>query len=452
MTSPAHADPETSVVFVRAGVEVARTKMPGHLLEINLPKSVDLRRSPGGEIHLVESLDPLLECCGQIALPWVNRHGPGLSVLDVPPPAPFNAADLITMWQARNRLTARRRPHTSGSVAWSRLERVLGNDVDWGTMEDAVRVAAKTLAAWPVRAIPAVTWAPVDRAGGRLLVGLTERSTRSHRLQSGHQGVPSITARRSTLPEVRTLHALTAVAALLAERLADVPGLDQEPELRERLIGLFRQVGAKSNPTRPLADPPPSAWPAPLRATYIACLRALTTVLDLGPGDQHAPLAEVWELYQAWVAETVRNALDTVLAGALRTAPRGSCIGRWADGSGVVELHYQPRIPATGALQILGSRYSAAVGNLEPDLFLVRMDASATAAIVLDAKKRSSLMTRDDLTSNASKYLWGIRLTAAPQQVPVISGAVMVSPLGGPVSALDEGLADVLRGDLGGWC
>jgi len=431
----------TTVVFFRAGVEVARTEVAGHVLELDLPKSIELRRAGSGAVHLIESPDPLYECCGQLPLPWVDRYGPHLSTLEVPPPFPFNGSDVATMWRARNRLVSKRRPPTSGEAEWSRLRVLVGDRVDWSALEAAVVTAGALLNAWPTRPAPAVTWLPVDRAGGRVLVGMTERAARSHRMPGAAPRTPAVTARRTSVPRDRTLHALTAVAALLGERILAVPVLAAEPDLRDRLAGLFRRVASRSDPDRPVADPPPSAWPSPMSGAYSTCVRALATVRDLGPGNQSAPLSELWELYEVWTAQTVLGAIESVLGPGGVTS--GSRIGRWTDGSALIELHYQARIPASGSVEILGEKYSAAVGDLIPDLLLVRRDGGVNNALVLDAKKRSSEMASDDLTANASKYLWGIRRSDSPGTVPVLACAVMLAPLGGPAAGMAHGLADV---------
>lgn len=437
--------PQTTVSFVRGGVEIANAQVPGYLLQIDVPRSVELRRQPSGDVQLVESPDPLLECCGEILLPWVNRSGAGSSTLTVPSPTPFQPADIETMWQARNRLVSRRRPPTSGAAEWSRLERAVRRDVDWAALDEALRSATLLLAKWPIKIGPAVAWLPFDRTGGRLLVGATEGSVRAHRLPPGTARSPAITARRTAAPSDRTLHALTAVTSLLADRLGTVVGLEHVPDLRDRLVGVFREVAARSNPSRPVADPPPSAWPSPFLSTYSTCLRALSTVRNLGPGNQTAPLSEVWELYQAWVAETIREALDAALGTGLPTGKSATCIGRWRDGVAMVELHYQPRIPTHGKCHLMAEDFVAAIGDLEPDLMLVRAEGTVVRSLVLDAKKRSTAMLAEDLTVNASKYLWGIRRHVSPNVVPVIEGAVMVAPLGGPAAVLRGGLADVLQ-------
>jgi len=444
VTAPDTTGPTTTVGFYRAGVEVARETVPGYLLEIAPPASVQLRRPAAGEVHLVEDDDPFLECCGRLLLPWVNRHGPGTTVMDIPPPLPFDNDDLRTMWTARNRLTMARRPPTSGDAEWARLRRSVGSDVDWQLLELAVWNASVTLSNWPARSIPSVQWLPTDRTGGRILVGVTERSPRSHALPSGPSGMPALTARRSAAAQPRTLHALAAVAALLANALEAVPGINQDPFIRDRLTGLFRRVAQRSLPSTPVADPPPSSWPRPLSATYAACVRALTVITAVGPGSSSAPLSELWELYQAWCAEALRAAITAILGPSGVTSPSTSCIGQWSDGSATVELHYQPKITTGGAFSALGQKYQAAISDLEPDLLLLRQDGNTVRRLVLDPKKRSGLLGVDDLTLNASKYLWGIRAADQPARAPILQGVLLLAPLGGAASAHAYGLADTL--------
>lgn len=443
MTTPSKT---TAVQFIRAGVSVASLDIPGHLLEIDLPKSVQMRRLSPGAVQIVESTDPLLECCGRLTLPWVDKSGPHVSYLDVPTPAPFTDDDVVVMWEARNRLSAERRPPTSGNVAWSELKSVLQDKIDWESMEFAITAARRLITAWPSRAEPAVEWQPVDRPGGRLLVGVTERNAANHARPAGSMRAPSVTARRTTVAHNRTLHALAAVSAILAQRVLDVRELNSLPEIRDGLSGLFRRVAHRSNPSKPIADPLPSTWPPAFARAYSAILRALAALEATGPGTSHSPLAELWELYQAWAANAVREAMRAELGPPQEGSVAGSCLGRWQDRDGWVELHYQAYIPAGGgSLSVLGRSYLAAIGALSPDLMLVRTAGQCCRTLVLDAKKRSAEMLADDLTVNASKYLWGIRRTDASDIVPVIEGAVMLAPLGGIRSNNRIGRADVCR-------
>lgn len=438
--------PAAAIGFVRAGVQVASVDIPGHLLEIELPKSVEMRRLSSGGVQIVESSDPLLECCGRLTIPWVDKYGPHVTYLDVPPPTPFTDGDVGAMWEARNRLSVERRPPTSGNVAWSELKGVLQGKIDWESMEFAVTTARRLIATWPSNPEPAIEWRPVDRPGGRVLVGVTERNAANHARPAGSTKAPSVTARRTTVSRDRTLHALAAVAAILADRLNAMRELDSMPEIRDGLSGLFRRVAQRSSPSKPLADPPPSTWPPAFARTYSAILRALATLEATGSGSNHSPLSELWELYQAWAAVAVRDAMRAELGPPKEGSVQGSCLGRWQDGDGCVELHYQAYIPAErGSLTVLGRTYVAAIGALSPDLIVLRSEGSSHGMLVLDAKKRNSGMLTEDLTVNASKYLWGIRRTDTPDVVPAILGAIMLTPLGGTRPKSGIGLADVYR-------
>lgn len=429
----------TTVVFVRAGVEVARAELPGHLLEIELPNSVVLERVASNHARIIESSDPLLECCGLIELPWVSSTGLGVASLSVPPPAPFEDDDITTMWRARNRLTRRRRIPTSGAAAWSALERVVGPSVDWTAVEQALAAASGLLSQWPRQHLPTVRWLPPERSGGRELVAVTERSSRVHR-SPGAERRPAETARRTTRCADQTLHALAAVTHLLAERIHHLPGIDAEPELRDALVATFRRVAARSHSARRAVDPPPSVWPNTFVVAYAECLRALSAARVIGPGERSAPLSEVWELYEAWTAEHFSEAISLVLGERQRSA-EVTCIGRWVDGAGTVELHYQAHFPTSGPRGLLGQEYTAAIGDLFPDLCLIRVEGGKARMLVLDAKKRSGLLPLDELVAHTSKYLWGIRRADAVVDVPALERVVLLAPLGGVQAGRLEGRA-----------
>lgn len=429
----------TTVVFVRAGVEVARAEAPGHLLEINLPSSVVLERIAPDHVRLVETSDPLLECCGLVGLPWVSSTGLGVASLLVPSPAPFTDDDITVMWQARNRLTARRRAPTSGAAAWSALERAVGQSVDWPSVEQALAAASQLLGQWPRQNLPTVRWLPPERTGGRELVGVTERSKRVHRAPGAGRR-PAETARRTTRSADQTLHSLAAVAHLLAESIYHLTGIDSEPVLRDAVVGTFHRVAVRSHSARRAADPPSSVWSDTFVTTYSACLRALATANALGPGQESAPLSEVWELYEAWTAEHLLEEISLVL-GESQPSKNDTCIGRWSDGAGTIELHYQPHFPTSGPRTLLGHEYTATIGDLVPDLCLVRVEGGAARMLVLDAKKRAGGLLLDDLVTHSSKYLWGIRRVDAIGTTPVLEQVVLLTSVGGVNAGRAEGRA-----------
>ncbi|KIR64603.1 hypothetical protein [Micromonospora haikouensis] len=429
---------------------MADVEIPGHLLEVDLPASVQIHRLADGRTQLIETNDPLHECCGILLLPWISRDGPGVSTLSVPPPAPFGPADLEQMWHARNEITSLRRPPTSGSAAWSRLERHLGPRIHWAALEAAVHAASALLANWPIAGAPEVRWVPFDRPGGRILLSKTERTAKAHALAHPARRAPATTARRHIVAQPRKLHALMAVGSLLSRELEAVTALAAVPEIQARMVGLFRRLAVNSKPSSPVADPPPSVWPATMAGTYSSCLRALSEVRNIGAGGAHAPLSELWELYEAWVAYSIRTALIKLIGPPQPHTADGSCLGRWADGDGVLELHYQAVIPPYRAgrrehgFSVFGERYVAAVGELRPDLLLVRSGPGETTAIIIDAKKRQAPVSTDDFTVSTSKYLWGVRRASKPDAVAAIQQCVLMAPLGGPVAPLPSGRANVL--------
>jgi hypothetical protein len=196
-----------------------------------------------------------------------------------------------------------------------------------------------------------------------------------------------------------------------------------------------------------VADPAPSGWPALFTSAYSTCLRLLSTLNDVGAGTSLAPLSEVWELYEAWVVEQTLAALVTVLGGSVPVGASDSCVGRWNDGTGQVELHYQPSVPPATSPRpatLLGTAYVTVLGGLKPDALLVRRDGDLVRSVVIEVKKRSGVMDSDDFTTHSSKYLWGIRSAEMPSEVPALTGVAIVAPLGGPSAALPEGRADVL--------
>src|SRR5262249_18101419 len=136
---------------------------------------------------------------------------------------------------------------------------------------------------------------------------------------------------------------------------------------------------------------------------------ALTELTILGAGEDTAPLSELWELYQAWVAEESLAHLETLLGAAGSSRRRPSLLGRWSDGR-EIELHYTARVPAARGrvLSLCGNELYAAIGDLEPDLILAARVAGTMRMLVIDPKKRPYL-DPGTVTVEASKYLWGIR-------------------------------------------
>lgn len=433
----------TRVRFIRGGVAISETELPGTLLEFELPTSVSASRTRGS-VDLIESGDPTLECCGELTLPWASPTDHGVERLRIDAPAPFVNSDLRTMWEARNRLVLRHRPPTGGDADWASLALVDYDGLAWEQLGRARDVAQVLLARWPTHPIAETEWRPLDRPGGRLLVAETERTLKNHAVDLGDRVSPAKTARRYSRPEDRRLLGLALLATLAAERLSSETALDEHPALKSSLIDLFRRVAWRSYPAWPVRDPPPSTWPSGMAAAHVALLRLLTTLRDKGVGESSAPLSELWELYQSWLAESLAQALDHALGPRITSHSSGSRIGVWPDGAGEVELRYEPQFStALGGrgTDVLGRRLVGVIGTLRPDLVMARREGGEWRAVVVDAKKRSAPLEVDDLSIEASKYLWGVRFEGSKAVVPVLSAVFLGSPVGGQAAAHSEGRA-----------
>lgn len=431
----------STVRFLRSDLPLAQVEVPGQLLEINLPVSVSLRRTEQG-FDLIESSDPWLECCGRLAIPWMGAGQFGVTYLDVPPPEPFTEAAVTEMWKARERLELKKRPPTSGNVPWAKLAPAKLMGVSWPDLSAAVDAALGLLGHWPQRQRFGPSWGPLERGSGRILAGTTERSRAALANASKNPDLPGKVARSHGISQDVSLAALTTVSLLVAQRIARYEPLQSVmPGLADELAAIFRRVAVRSRPTQIRSDPPASTWPARMRASYASSLRLLTVFEDVGPGESHAPLTELWELYEAWVSERLIDGL-TMRLGA-PTHASGTSTWTWSLGSSKFGVVLQPVIPAATSndyFDVLGSSLMGVVASSRPDILYVAQSPRQTVLKVLDAKKRKNAMIPEELTVNASKYLWNVRHVDAVDDV-AIEEVLLVSPLGGPSAAHQVGRA-----------
>lgn len=444
--SPSGRKPGIRVRFIRGGIAIAEQLVFGTLLEVNLPSSVNLVRHPGG-IDFVESSDPTLECCGRLALPWVHGEDYGVEYLNVPPPRPFSVDGVRAMWEARNRLRAKRRPPTSADAAWASLSASLSDTkLAWTEMRIAANSAMALLAEWPTDPVPTVNWVPFERARGRILIRETERSVHSGFAPATGSRIPTNVATAAFSRERRKLNGLAIITAMVAERIS-VTGINvlgaNGPIVA--LSDLFRRVSAYARPAHPNADPPTSTWPAPMRILYSASIRVLTQLDDIGSGESPAPLSELWELYEAWVTERLLAAMSHKYGEPMKD--KNGNVWRWLVEGEEWAIWDQPVIlpqaPQTQSGRMLGRDLVGIIGASKPDVLLGRRVEESTSFVVIDAKKRKKPMTTDDLTVNASKYLWNIRDNSLIDEA-IVDAVHLISPLGGPVSASRSGRAHVI--------
>ncbi|WP_271175442.1 hypothetical protein [Leifsonia poae] len=365
-----------------------------------------------------------------------------MAYLDVPPPEPFSQSAITEMWEARGRLELKKRPPTSGEAAWANLAAVSVKGFSWPELSSAVDAAVALLGHWPQYDRVVAAWGPMERGNGRILNGTTERARAALANASTKPKLPAKVARSRGEKADEKLAGLSAICILVAEKIATFePFQSKAPLLAEQLVGLFRRVAAKSRPRSPRADPPASTWPPRMRHAYASSVRLLTEFEDSGAGDRHAPLSELWELYEAWVSERVLDGLTNRFGTPVHEVNSASWI--WMAESRRIAVYLQPSIPGASGKQgfrALGAVLEGVIATSRPDILFVRESNSESVLKVIDAKKRKKTMIPDDLTVNASKYLWNIRHASASEDF-AIEEVLLVSPLGGPDAAHGEGRA-----------
>jgi hypothetical protein len=430
----------TTVSYLRRDVVIAQTVLDGRLLPIQLPTSVTASYGTG-QVELVEVDDPTLECCGRLTLVTYDEDGEmAVSHLDVPPPPPFSKADLLDMWTARNRLDVARRPPTSGDADWSAVLLSPAFQIRLSMMPSALASARDLLRRWPAR--PAITHRtmPIERRGGR--VDLLQTARARHRrpgVAIGDRTVPGETVRVFGERRHTKCGSVAAIADLLRHRanaVLAVPAAIPSEADRRAVLAPLGGVSEMAAVPRGRVDGPPSTWPHALQTFYSRAATALAEVEVVGAGDDSAPLSELWELFQSWVAERTL-ALMTDILGPPKPVAKSSCLGRWTHGAEIIELHCEPTIPAGPGqfIAICGVPVHAVVGDLRPDVLIaVRTSQGGPQMLAVDPKKRPHLDS-ETLTTEASKYLWGIRSSGA------VCGVVLVAPSGGVSSKRTAGLA-----------
>jgi hypothetical protein len=429
-----------AVRYHRAGAIIVETTIDGHLLPLTLPPTVTARHGPG-RIDLLEDPDPTRECCGRLTLVTI-ADDKELTVqhLSVPPPPPFADHDVRAMWEARNRLQLRRRDPISGEADWSETALDPALRVRLDQLPRAIGSARLLLSRWPVRHVTRSQVLPVEQRGGREdLLATSGLGDRAGLLLHSGRLLPTRTVRRFGDTERRRCGSVSTIAELLratADSFLAAPNAVPETSVRRRLLTPLAAVADAAIPAKGSVDEPPSTWPHVMQHFYSRAAIALTELEILGAGEDTAPLSELWELYQAWVAELILTQLENELGLTNVPRRRGALLGRWQDASGQIELHYTPTIPAKPGkfYEICGTKLHAVIGDLEPDLILGARVNATTRILIIDPKKRPFLDS-GAVSVEASKYLWGIR--GADRRV----GVVLVAPSGGVNASHPEGLA-----------
>ncbi|WP_191966690.1 hypothetical protein [Microbacterium testaceum] len=437
----------TLVTYRRGGSVIAELDVEGELLPVPLPTDLRERRSLG-RVEISEATGPFTEFCGSLHL--VSAIGARLKVSEllIPPPAVYGHTDIRAMWLARARLHERRRAGAGGSYDWASLQARSSQEVMWKYMVSAQRSAHALVSSWPSESVRKTIVLASDRPGGRILVRQTQRTARSA-FRVGGRIVPNLTVRGVAGTEPMRFRGLGAAAAELVSRVQASASLAGHDGLRDELIALLSEVSRRNFPDAPTSDPPISTWPARSAAAFWTFLAAISAFEDVGTGEQSAPLSPLWELYEAWVAESLLSKLDLELAGSTRVSASDGALATWAQDGTEVALYYQPRIPPIDStpFQFGPESVGSVLGELIPDVVLRRTVHSRTVLVVVDAKNYGSTLDVSGLSDNASKYLWGLRNATGPWTDPphAIGHAVVAAPLGGAAKAHPAGRAEIVR-------
>lgn len=136
------------------------------------------------------------------------------------------------------------------------------------------------------------------------------------------------------------------------------------------------------------------------------------------------PFLDTDELYEAWLAVSVRKVLDAEFGPWVVSS--STALAAWESDETVIELWMKPTITRSGS-SIAGSLLQALVAEtLAPDLLLSATRGDASAFAVLDAKSWAQMLPEQALEQSA-KYLYGIRSGEDPFRIPSISGVDLVT-------------------------
>lgn len=369
---------------------------------------------------------------GTLAIPYHAADGTvGVAALEVPPPSPWRPDDVKAMIDAARALRLSRAgtsPLTAPNAVVAR--EVDPGTVDWTEVNTAAGTCTRLLARWPTARASDIVWRPVELPHGRELEAVTaranDRRTRPA-VTSGGRLIPTRTARRSpTVMPVRN-QALSSIAQALVSVIHSHLDYTIHQEMRAT-IAPVEQVAMSARSMGGTTDPPPSTWPEPILASYVACSRALTRVVAQSLGTQHAPLADLWWLYETWVTHRILTVLTNLLGPPISTATSPTVLAAWEDATERIELVRQLRIGGDGTPANSDSLLSVTF-ELQPDLVLsVRRER--VAHVVIDPKHRGRL-DAPTMNAEASKYLWSIR-SQDDSSAPAVVRVVLVAPEGGP--------------------
>ena len=367
---------------------------------------------------------------GTLSLPQVVDGAIRLVELSVPSNGRFSQEDLRLLWDAGAELSSWRRARkamarSAGSFGTPEVTGVVDVLTDWHSLAECANVAGSLLGAWPCVMDRDRVWMPVGVVAGAEDLLTTERAVEARGALHEHAGDIAVSQSARWRGARRALQSATisALASTILEVVRSSLPSEQVGLLRPLLdpIAAVARMSAAAPGTR---DPDPSSWPRPFISFAAASMRALAELQSATRGRGVVPFLDTDELYEAWLAVSVRRRLDAEFGSWV--APSSAALAAWVSDEATIELWVKPTIARSGST-MAGRRLHALVAEaLTPDLLLTATRGEISAFAVLDAKSWARMLPEQALEQSA-KYMYGIRFDDDSSRVPAISGVDLVT-------------------------
>lgn len=373
---------------------------------------------------------------GQITLPVFTGSEIDFVDLEVPSNGRFSQEDLRLLWESGAELTAWREARVAiardtGTFGAPEVIGLSKEMHDWRSLEQCAHDAAALLTRWPSQLDRRITRLPVGVPGGVDDLPLTELDAEEQGYVVQHDHKPGVTQSVRWIGHRRGLRS-TAVSAMAYAVIETVRrSLPREQwRMVKTLINPIAVVAELAATPIGHRDPDASSWPAPFVTFVASSTRAIADLQSAQRGRGVVPLLDTDELYEAWLAIKVRDALDFHAGRRVKTD--SDAIGAWQNDDILYELWVKPGVNRKGR-EFGGATFVALVADLlQPDVVLSASRDDETALFILDAKSWA-FMAPEDALSQSAKYLYGIRRAKDLGQVPAVAGVDLVTCANPPV-------------------
>lgn len=417
------------IEYVRNGRVVACIGTAGRLLRPTLPHGLTYEASAAGDLRIHEPADRSL--AGRLTMPCTVEGTLTFVDLHVPSNGRFNQLDLRLLWEAGAELARWRSarsaqldpaasfgaPHALGEVDQLR---------DWRSLAACAGYAKALLSRWPASLDRRPIWLPLGVPGGSEDVPMTGREVERQGFVAEREGVLAVTQSARWVGERRPLVSgtIAALAQQVIRKAETTVGGSEAIRLRPWLAPIEAVGKAASAPTAH-RDPDASSWPSSFREFASACFRVIVDLESQDRGTGVVPLLDTDELYEAWLAIQVRDAMNRKLGA--HDMPASDALASWSADEILFELWVQPRVPKGKGRRFGLTQFMSVVATLlTPDLVISASRDEETALLVLDAKSWSS-MTPEQVLEQSAKYMYGIRRYDDAQTVPALASVDLVT-------------------------